>query len=150
MKKFIGTLVVCFILSFQLVSAQKSRGEAADTTKKERKMEAPGSPAPEIFTVVEDMPQFPGGEKAMMLFVANNIKYPKKALEEGAQGRVIVKFVVNKEGEVVDAKVLKGIGYGCDEEALRVINSMPKWKPGKQRGKAVNVYYTLPVRFELK
>ena len=145
MKKIILSLFLGFIMASQFATAQQSRGEQADTVKKER----PSTAREEVFTVVEDMPQYPGGEKAMMNFIANNIKYPRKALEEGVEGRVIVKFVVDKEGNVVDAKVIKGIGHGCDEEALRVINSMPKWKPGKQRGKPVEVYYTLPIVFKL-
>ncbi len=146
MKRIILSLLLGFIMASQVATAQQSRGEQADTTKREVEEDV----SRDVYTIVEEMPEFPGGEKEMMRFLATNIRYPKKALEAGASGRVIIKFIVNKEGEVVEAKVLQGIGFGCDEEALRVVNSMPKWKPGKQRGKAVNVYYTLPVRFELK
>ncbi len=104
----------------------------------------------QIFTIVEEMPSFPGGDAALMKFLGNNIKYPAIAKDAGIQGTVYVTFVVNEQGEVRDAKVLRSIGGGCDEEAIRVVQSMPKWKPGKQRGKAVKVQYNLPIRFTLK
>lgn len=104
----------------------------------------------EIFTVVESMPEFPGGEAAMMSFIAKNIKYPGFARESGIQGRVFVNFVVEPSGLVSNVKILRGIGGGCDEEAIRVVQSMPKWTPGKQRGKAVRVSFNLPVRFTLQ
>lgn len=104
----------------------------------------------EIFTVVESMPEFPGGEAAMMSFIAKNIKYPSFARESGIQGRVFVNFVVEPTGLVSNVKILRGIGGGCDEEAIRVVQSMPKWTPGKQRGKAVRVSFNLPVRFTLQ
>lgn len=104
----------------------------------------------EIFTVVESMPEFPGGAAAMMTFIAKNVKYPPMARESGIQGRVFVNFVVEPNGSVSNVKVLRGIGGGCDEEAIRVVQSMPKWTPGKQRGKAVRVSFNLPVRFTLQ
>ena len=104
----------------------------------------------EIFQIVEEMPAFPGGEAKLMEYVAKNIKYPQIARETGIQGRVFVGFVVEPDGSVSNVKVLRGIGGGCDEEAMRVVNSMPKWKPGKQRGKAVRVSYMLPVNFKLQ
>ena len=103
----------------------------------------------EIFQIVEEMPAFPGGEAKLMEYVAKNIKYPQIARETGIQGRVFVGFVVEPDGSVSNVKVLRGIGGGCDEEAVRVVKSMPKWKPGKQRGKTVRVSYTLPVVFRL-
>ncbi|MDR0969512.1 MAG: TonB family protein [Lentimicrobiaceae bacterium] len=104
----------------------------------------------EIFTIVESMPIFPGGGEAkMMEFIAKSLKYPPLARESGIQGRVFVFFVVETDGSVSGAKVVRGIGGGCDEEALRVINSMPKWTPGKQRNKPVRVSFTIPVRFVL-
>ena len=87
-----------------------------------------------IFTVVEEMPDFPGGEGELMKFIAKSIKYPVIAQENGIQGRVVCTFVVNKDGSVVDAEVLRGVDPSLDKEALRVIGTMPKWKPGKQRG----------------
>ncbi len=104
----------------------------------------------EIFTVVESMPEFPGGAEQMMAFIAKNIKYPPMARESGIQGRVFVNFVVEPNGSVSNVKVLRGIGGGCDEEAIRVVESMPKWTPGRQRGKAVRVSFNLPVRFTLQ
>jgi len=104
----------------------------------------------EIFTVVESMPEFPGGAEQMMIFIAKNIKYPPMARESGIQGRVFVNFVVEPNGSVSNVKVLRGIGGGCDEEAIRVVETMPKWTPGRQRGKAVRVSFNLPVRFTLQ
>lgn len=104
----------------------------------------------EIFTIVESMPEFPGGQQAMLEFIARNIKYPPLARESGIQGRVFVNFVVEPDGSVSNVKVIRGIGGGCDEEAVRVIQSMPKWTPGRQRGKAVRVSFNLPVRFTLQ
>jgi len=104
----------------------------------------------EIFQIVEEMPAYPGGEGKLMEYVAKNIKYPQIARETGIQGRVFVGFVVEPDGSVSNVKVLRGIGGGCDEEAIRVVKGMPKWKPGKQRGKAVRVSYMLPVNFKLQ
>ena len=105
----------------------------------------------EIFEVVEQMPEFPnGGMAGLMQFLSKNIKYPPIAQENGTQGRVTVQFVVNADGSIVDAKVIRGVDPYLDKEALRVINSMPKWKPGMQRGKAVRVKYTVPVMFRLQ
>ena len=104
----------------------------------------------EIFTVVESMPEFPGGAGKMMEFIARNIKYPPMARESGIQGRVFVNFVVEPDGSVSNVRVLRGIGGGCDEEAIRVVEAMPKWTPGRQRGKAVRVSFNLPVRFTLQ
>jgi protein TonB len=104
----------------------------------------------EIFQIVEEMPAFPGGEGKLMEYVAKNIKYPQIARETGIQGRVFVGFVVEPDGSISNVKLLRGIGGGCDEEAMRVIKSLPKWKPGKQRGKAVRVSYQIPVFFKLQ
>ncbi|WP_075317631.1 energy transducer TonB [Bacteroides togonis] len=105
----------------------------------------------EIFEAVEQMPEFPnGGMAGLMQFLSKNIKYPTIAQENGTQGRVTVQFVVNADGSIVDAKVIRGVDPYLDKEALRVINSMPKWKPGMQRGKAVRVKYTVPVMFRLQ
>jgi periplasmic protein TonB len=104
----------------------------------------------EIFTVVESMPEFPGGMGELMKYLATNIKYPPLAKESGIQGRVFINFVVEPDGSISNVKVLRGIGGGCDEEAVRVVEAMPKWKPGKQRGKPVRVSYNLPVKFTLQ
>ncbi|MFA5418091.1 MAG: energy transducer TonB [Bacteroidales bacterium] len=104
----------------------------------------------EIFTVVESMPDFPGGMGKLMSYLATNIKYPPLAKESGIQGRVFINFVVEPDGSISQVKVLRGIGGGCDEEAVRVVKAMPKWKPGMQRGKPVRVSYNLPVKFTLQ
>jgi protein TonB len=103
----------------------------------------------QIFTVVESMPGFPGGDAARIKYLNENIKYPQMARESGIQGRVFVTFVVEKDGSVTDVRVLRGIGGGCDEEAIRVIQNMPKWVPGKQRGKPVRVQFNMPILFKL-
>jgi protein TonB len=104
----------------------------------------------EIFTVVESMPEFPGGTGELYKYLGNSIKYPPLAKESGIQGRVFVNFVVEPNGSISNVKVLRGIGGGCDEEAIRVVKAMPTWKPGKQRGKAVRVSYNLPIKFTLQ
>ena len=105
--------------------------------------------AQQIFTVVENMPEFPGGNTALLLYMKNTMKYPIIAQENGIFGRVSVQFTVNKDGSIVDAEVVKGVDPSLDKEALRVINAMPKWTPGKQRGKPVRVKFTVPVTFRL-
>jgi len=104
----------------------------------------------QIFMVVEAMPEFPGGMNELNKYLAENIKYPQMAKESGIQGRVFVTFVVERDGRVTDVRVLRGIGGGCDEEAVRVVKNMPKWTPGKQRGKPVRVQFNLPVKFTLQ
>lgn len=104
----------------------------------------------EIFVIVEDKPEFPGGETALRAFLANAINYPVIAQENGVQGKVYVSFVVGKDGSVRDAVIARGVDASLDKEALRVVNTLPKWKPGKQRGKPVNVSYTVPISFVLR
>lgn len=105
----------------------------------------------EVFMVVETMPEFPGGQAALFKYLSENVKYPVIAQENGIQGRVICQFVVNKDGSIVDVEVVRSGGDpSLDKEAVRVIKSMPKWSPGKQRGKAVRVKYTVPVNFKLQ
>lgn len=103
----------------------------------------------EIFQIVEEMPSYPGGAEALYEYLNDNIRYPIVALESGISGRVYVQFVVEKDGSVSDVKVLRGIGGGCDEEAIRVVEKMPRWNPGKQRGRAVRVLYMVPINFTL-
>jgi len=97
----------------------------------------------------DEMPEYPGGMAALNKFVSQHVNYPYAAREENIQGKVLVKFVVDEQGAITDAKIVKGIGGGCDKEALRVINAMPRWKPGKVKGRAVKVYYMLPIAFTL-
>ena len=102
-----------------------------------------------VYQIVEKMPQYRGGEEAMMKYVADNIKYPQEAKDKNISGRVFVSFVIEKDGSVNEVKVVRGIGGGCDEEAARVIKGMPKWEPGMQKGKPVRVNYMMPINFKL-
>lgn len=104
----------------------------------------------QVFFIVEEMPEFPGGEAALRRFIANAIKYPQIAQENGIQGRVYIQFVVDRDGSVTQASVARGVDSSLDKEALRVVNSLPKWKPGMQRGKPVKVSYTVPINFQLQ
>lgn len=104
----------------------------------------------DVFFIVEDMPEFPGGEMALRKYIANNIKYPEAAQDNGIQGKVYVTFVVSKDGSVANAKIARGVDPALDKEALRVVNSLPKWTPGKQREENVNVSYTVPINFALQ
>ena len=103
-----------------------------------------------IFYIVEEMPEFPGGELALRKFLANSIKYPVIAQENGIQGKVYVSFVVGRDGRVSDARVIRPVDPSLDAEALRVVNSLPVWKPGKQRGKPVRVAFSVPINFVLQ
>lgn len=103
-----------------------------------------------VFVVVESMPAFPGGDAALFKYLNDNIKYPVIAQESGIQGRVVCQFVVNRDGSIVDIEVVRSIDKSLDAEAVRVISKMPRWTPGKQRGKTVRVKYTLPVNFRLQ
>ena len=114
----------------------------------------PPAPKPEVatkvFDVVEEMPSFPGGQGALMQYLASNIKYPVVAQENGVQGRVIVSFVVERDGSISDVKVARSVDPSLDREAQRVVKSMPRWSPGKQNGSTVRVKYTVPVVFRLQ
>lgn len=111
-------------------------------------IEDPETVAPVIS--VEEMPSFPGGDAERQRFLAEEIKYPKEAEENGIQGMVYVQFVINSKGNITDVKILRGIGGGCDEEAIRVIKMMPQWKPGRQNGKTVRVLYNMAIGFKLQ
>ena len=119
------------------------------TTKKGVEVFTPVEQNPEYFDVVEQMPEYPGGAQALFGYIAKNIHYPKAAEDAGIQGRVIVTFVVMKDGSIGEVKVAKGVSPVLDEEAVRCVKSMPKWKPGMQKGQAVNVKYTMPISFAL-
>ncbi|UPT65420.1 MAG: energy transducer TonB [Sphingobacteriales bacterium JAD_PAG50586_3] len=107
----------------------------------------------DVYSVVEEMPEFPGGQDALMKYLASNVKYPVEAIDANTQGTVYVSYIVNADGSISDATLLRGImgtgGQECNDEALRVVKSMPKWKPGRQNGKNVRVKYLLPIRFKL-
>ena len=102
-----------------------------------------------VFDVVEVMPQFPGGQIAMMKYIMENMKYPKQAMKEGIQGRVAVRFIVEKDGSISDVKPILSVHPLLNKEAVRVVESMPKWTPGKQNGKPVRVRFNVPVMFKL-
>jgi len=115
-----------------------------DNNKEKKEVEEP------IFIFAEEMPEFPGGERALLKFLVQNIKYPSIAAETGIKGKVIVNFIVNTDGSISGAKVLRSVDQSLDKEALRVVSSMPRWKPGKQSGKLVRVTYSVPINFMLQ
>lgn len=139
-KNILTSLVI--LLSFNCFGQDNHslRANPADTSY---------NPNEDIYTVVENQPEFVGGIEAMYQFIADNIVYPEKAREIGIQGTVWLTFVIEKSGRINDIKILRGIGFGCDEEALRVVKMMPHWKAGMQRGKLKRVQGNVPVRFSL-
>ncbi len=130
---------ILFILLFILPIV----GYSQENSKKDPKSER-------IYTSVDINPEFPGGEEEFYKYLSKNIKYPKKDRRKGITGRVFLTFVVTDVGGIRDARVLRGVSKAIDEEALRVINSMPKWKPGTQNGTPVNVQFNIPINFTLK
>lgn len=100
--------------------------------------------------LVENPPEFPGGEQALLDYIGSNVQYPKKARKKNIQGTVYISFIVEMDGKVTTVRVLRGIGGGCDKEAVRVVSSMPDWKPGYQDGEPVRVQFNLPIRFILR
>lgn len=104
----------------------------------------------EIFRVVESMPEFPGGEPALYKFLSENVSYPETAKAAGISGKVYITFVVEKDGSITDVKLLRGIGGGCDQEALKAVNKMPRWKPGLQRNHTVRVQFVIDIKFTLE
>lgn len=113
-------------------------------------VEAPKAEENKVFTSVEQMPQFPGGDAALMKYIASHMQYPPMAQDQGIQGKCIVQFVVTRTGSVGEVKVVRSLSPDCDNEAKRVVRSLPKFTPGKQNGQPVNVWYTLPVTFKLQ
>ncbi len=134
------------------IEAAEASKKSLETTRKPVAMKAQQEPQEEeeIFMVVEEMPAFPGGDTALANYLYRNIEYPAEAVENGTEGKVYVSFMVAKDGKIKNVRILRGIGHGCDEEALRVIRAMPDWKPGKQRGKPVRVQVNLPIVFEME
>jgi protein TonB len=128
-------------IDYSLIEVQQKQ-EVVEEKREEVKQQ--------VYTFVEVMPQFPGGEDALLQYLFSNIKYPEIAKRAGVEGRVIATFVVGKNGEISDVSVVKNIGAGCDEEAIRVIRSMPRWKPGKQNGLPVSVRMSVPISFKLQ
>ncbi|OON70747.1 energy transducer TonB [Hymenobacter sp. CRA2] len=103
-----------------------------------------------VYTYVEQMPQPPGGMEGLLQYFTRHVKYPAAALREQVEGKVFVNFIVRPDGHISDVQVTKGIGAGCDEEALRVVSQMPPWQPGKQNGRVVSVSYTVPITFTVQ
>lgn len=116
----------------------------------EKAIEAPAAKTEDVFVAVEQEPQFPGGTTALSDYLQKNLRYPAEASRANIAGRVFLSFVVNADGSLTDVQVLKGLGFGTDEEALRVIKAMPRWKPGRQAGRAVRVKFNLPITFRLE
>ena len=137
------------------VKGNSDQGEILKVTQRvETEPVKAEAPKPEVenkvFDVVEQMPSFPGGQGALMQYLANNIKYPVVAQENGVQGRVVVSFVVERDGSITDVQVVRSVDPSLDREAQRVVRSMPRWIPGKQNGQAVRVKYNVPVSFRLQ
>ncbi len=132
-----------------LINADDNANRAQETFVKVEVKEEEEVVEEEVFLVVEDDPEFPGGLSALSQYLASNIKYPQLAKENNITGKVFVSFVVEKDGSVGQVKILRDIGGGCGAEAVRVVKAMPKWKPGKQRGKPVRTQFNLPVDFSL-
>lgn len=148
-KWMLGTYVVAATLigtSALLVAGCESQ---VSKENEPAKSEARSKDATPIFTVVEVQPEYPGGNAEMFKFLGRKIKYPTAASKANVGGKVFVSFVVTDNGDIKDVTILKGIGFGCDEEAARVVSMFPKWTPGRQNGKAVNVKYTIPIKFQL-
>jgi len=140
-------LVVAILLGSQISIAQ--------TQDSEQLIQAPKAveeaPQEETFVIVEKMPEFPGGQAALMHYLNSKIKYPEECRKMGVEGKVFVKFIVDATGNITNVQVLRGVVDGklLEKEAIRVVESMPNWKPGTQGGKAVSVYFTLPISFKL-
>lgn len=151
MKKSFASLPIIFLFACKISVAQtiistdgpKEPGFVTPVAQESPK-------EPEIFDRAEVMPQFPGGVVAMMAYLKNNLQYPAHAKEYGLEGKVIVKFIIDKDGSVLEPVILKdAVGGGAGDEAIRLVKAMPKWTHGSQRGKPVRVYYVVPVTFRL-
>ena len=136
--------------AFDVKGNDEAEGEVLKAKEVIAQPEPPKEEETKVFDVVEEMPQFPGGPQALFEYLSKNIKYPVVAEENGVQGRVIVTFVVERDGSMTDVKVVKSVDPSLDKEAQRVVKSMPHWIPGKQNGSAVRVKYTVPVTFRLQ
>ena len=150
-------LIPIFIFSLNSSAQKPAATPAKKTTQTVKKSTTPpvktsSKPANEekVYSKVQEMPEFPGGHKGMIDYFETKLKYPALAKEKKLTGSVLVRFIIDTTGMVKKSWVVRGLGLGCDEEALRLINSMPRWTPGKDSGKVVNVYYNLPVKFAIK
>jgi periplasmic protein TonB len=138
MSKHIFMKIFSSLLIFLLLSAGISFAQKEEPIIKRQ-----------IFTVVEEMPEFPGGPGAMNKFLSEKLKYPKRASKKNIEGKVVVRFIVEVDGTLSDIKIQRSLDPDCDKETLRVIHKMPRWNPGRQQGVAAACYYTLPVTFKL-
>lgn len=143
----VTTIIAC---SFSAFGQNENQNPSDSANTYQPVMGTSDSSSDIVFTTIDQMPEFPGGQAALLQYLASNIRYPAKARKKDVEGKVIVKFVVCQDGSLCNEEVVRPIGAGCDEEVIRVIKAMPKWKPGKQNGQPVRVYYTLPVRFKLE
>ena len=152
--KILSGIVIAMILVLAFACEQKDTVEMpavkSENLPPEPPVKGPDQNGQPIFYVVEQMPQFPGGDMALKSFISKAVKYPVVAQKDGIQGKVYVSFVISKDGSVTDARIARSVDPSLDNEALRVINSLPKWKPGTQRGIPVNVSFTVPINFVLQ
>lgn len=147
---FVMPLAIILALFFSASMSEKLVAQESMSNKEQKSIQSkPQKPESDVYTLVEKMPEYPGGDEARIKFLVDNIKYPKEALKNGITGTVFVTFIIEKEGTISNVEALKGIGGGCDEEAVRVISMMPNWKPGLQRGKPVRVQFNMPIQFNL-
>lgn len=144
MKAVLTLLLINMLPTGTLLAQEEMRIEApAPHPESARDLDEP-------LRVVEVMPEYPGGQQAMFAYIGKELKYPEAAIESNVEGAVVISFVVERDGSIGDVKVLRGIGFGCDEEAVRVVKSMPNWTPGQQGGKAVRTSFNLPIRYKLQ
>jgi TonB family protein len=142
---FVLPVILALLVVFACNQVEKEELSVTEDTSKQAEMTEDGA-----YFTVEEMPEFEGGDLALKKFIVENVKYPEQAKADGIQGRVFIQFVVNQIGEIEQVKVVRGVDPALDAEAIRVISSLPKWKPGKQSGKPVRVSFTVPINFELK
>lgn len=136
--------------SFEVKGNDEAGGEVLKAKEVIAQPEPPKQEEEKVFEVVEQMPMFPGGPTALLQYLSSNVKYPVVAQENGVQGRVVVSFVVERDGSITDVRVVRSVDPSLDKEAQRVVRSMPRWTPGKQNGSAVRVKYNVPVSFKLQ
>ena len=144
-KSLISLAALALVLAFACTDKNISYQESPDS-----ELTAQTNPEDEIFTIVEEPPSpKEGGMPALYQYIGNTLRYPKEAKDQKVEGKVFVQFIIDKEGHVTDVEVVRGIGHGCDKEALEVIKNAPDWNPGRQAGKPVNVKMVLPISFKL-
>lgn len=159
-KAIMNTMIILFALAMCVgcgqSSEQKKDSVPTDVAKEKEQVQVQAEDedtlenGEQVFRVVEVMPKFPGGDAELLKFIAKNVKYPQESQDKGEQGRVICSFVVTKDGTLTNYKVLRGISPALDQEAVRVLQMMPRWTPGTQKGEPVAVKYTVPITFKLQ